>query len=283
MTNYSLGFWDVISTVLPENETGDFIYSWLKFVRVHRRFPDRNARVFNDMLFNSKIAPEILNPMRVFSTDKEFFKTIVRAELGESHVVPTLSVLRSEADISNYHFPETFCAKPTHMSGEVEIARGGCVNLDRLKSWLHMSHYRKSRERNYKNLTPKIIIEPLIFGEKDITDYRIFCFRGEPRLICVDIGKYSNYTRAFYSTDWEKQNYSLGHPIHGDKIEKPSCLNDMLDAAATLSRTLDFVRVDFYVNRDHFFLGEMTHSHASASQCFIPMSAEHDASRTLFS
>lgn len=275
-------FWEGLSRVLPKSEFGDLVFSWVKFVRVHRRVPSRNRRLFNDMLYTSKLAPEILNPIRSYSTDKELFKRLVKAELGEKYVVPTLAVFHTEADVSEFQFPDSFCAKPTHMSGEVEIVRNGTPDRAKIKSWLHMSHYPTSRERNYKYLTPKVIVEPLIFGEDDVSDYRIFCFEGKPKLICVDIGKYSNYSRAFYTTDWSKQNYSLGYQLHIGEVAKPDCLGEMLDAAETLSRDLNFVRVDFYTNGTDFFLGELTHSHASASQRFIPVSAEKQASQTIF-
>lgn len=275
-------FWDIVSAMLPKTEFGDFIYSFTKFVRVHHRLPSRGRMMFNDQIYNSKLAPEILNPLRTYSTDKELFKRLVKAELGQEHCVPSLAVFYTEAEVDAYKFPPSFCAKPTHMSGEVTIVKQGMPDRAKMKKWLKMSHYPKSRERNYKFLTPKVIVEPLIFDEDDISDYRIFCYNGEPRLICLDLGKYSNYKRAFFTTDWKKQNYSLGYPLYEDSIEKPECLNEMLEAAAVLSKGLYFVRVDFYTNGKEFYLGELTHAHASASQRFIPVSAEKEASEMVF-
>lgn len=282
MASKQIGFWRVLSYSMPKTEFGDFIYSWIKFFRVHKRFPSRRRLMFNDQLFYSKLAPEILNPLRSYSTDKEFFKKLVASEIGTDFVVPSLVVLRTDAEIDAFDFPDSFCAKPTHMSGEVAIVRDGLPDRDRMKQWLRMNHYLVSRERNYKYLTPKVIVEPLIFDQEDITDFRIFCYRGKPRLICLDVGKYTNYTRAFFTTDWVKQNYSLGYPLHENAIERPECLDAMLDVAAALSRDLDFVRVDFYTNGTHFYLGELTHSHASAAQRFVPVSAETRASAMVF-
>lgn len=282
MASKQIGFWRALSYSMPKTEFGDFIFSWIKFVRVHQRFPSRRRLMFNDQLFYSKLAPEILNPLRSYSTDKEFFKKLVGSEIGTNFVVPSLAVLRTDAEIDAFDFPDSFCAKPTHMSGEVAIVRDGMPDRDRMKRWLRMNHYLVSRERNYKYLTPKVIVEPLIFDQDDITDFRIFCYRGKPRLICLDVGKYTQYTRAFFTTDWGKQDYSLGYPLHENVIERPKCLDAMLDVAAVLSRDLDFVRVDFYTNGEHFYLGELTHSHASAAQRFIPVSAETRASEMVF-
>jgi len=282
MASKQIGFWRALSYSMPRTELGDFIFSWIKFVRVHQRFPSRRRLMFNDQLFYSKLAPEILNPLRSYSTDKEFFKKMVSSEIGANFVVPSLAVLRTDAEIDAFDFPVSFVAKPTHMSGEVDIVRNGMPDRDRMKQWLRMNHYLVSRERNYKYLTPKVIVEPLIFDQDDITDFRIFCYRGKPRLICLDVGKYTHYTRAFFTTDWVKQDYSLGYPLHENAIERPKCLEAMLDVAAVLSRDLDFVRVDFYTNGNHFYLGELTHSHASAAQRFVPVSAETTASEMVF-
>lgn len=282
MASKQIGFWRLLSYSMPKTEFGDFIYSWIKFLRVHRRLPSRGRMMFNDQLFYSKNSPEIMSPLRCYSTDKEFFKKLVAVEIGKSFVVPSLAVLHTDFEIDEFDFPSSFCAKPTHMSGEVAIVRDGLPDRDRMKRWLRMNHYLVSRERNYKYLTPKVIVEPLIFDQDDITDFRIFCYRGKPRLICLDVGKYTHYTRAFFTTDWEKQDYSLGYPLHENAIERPKCLDAMLAAAATLSRDLEFVRVDFYTNGTHFYLGELTHSHASAAQRFVPPSAEARASETVF-
>jgi len=282
MINHNRGFWGILSNVLPKTELGDLVYSWAKFVRVHRRLPKRNRKLFNDMLYGSKQSLEIMKPLRTYTTDKEFFKKMVRGEVGAHNVVPTLAVFHTEADVDAFDFPDSFCAKPTHMSGEVAIVRNGAPDREQMKSWLHMSHYPNSRERNYKYLVPKVIVEPLIFDKDDITDYRIFCYEGEPKLISIDLGKYTSYTRASYTTDWRKQDYSLGYPLHPGEVDRPVCLEEMLSAAEILSKELNFVRVDFYTDGKHFYLGELTHCHASASQVFIPKSAEQRASKTVF-
>ena len=274
-------FWPILSSLIPKTEFGDYVFSTLKFLRVHQRFPSKKSQLFNDILFYTKSSREIDDPLRVFVTDKEYFKLFVAAVAGEKYTVPTYAVLRSEDDIDRYDFPEQFCAKPTHMSGIISIVSNGVVNKDEYKRWLTLNHYPASRERNYLRLTPKVIVEPIIFGQTDITDFRVFCYNGKPKLICLDIGKYSNYRRAFYTVEWEKQDYSLGYPGYEMSIDRPANLDEMLLIAERLSKWLSFVRVDFYTDGNSFFLGELTHCHASASQRFIPPEAETIASKTL--
>lgn len=282
MVNRRLAFWETLARALPRTASMDSLFAYAKFFRVHGRVPSRGRDLFNDRLFYCKVSPEALNPLRTYSTDKEFVKSLVRAEVGEEHVVPTLAVLRTDEQIDDFEFPDNFCAKPTHASGVVQIVRASEPDRNAMKSWLSLNHYKKSRERNYLHLTPKVIVEPIIFDEDDITDFRIFCVDGKAKLIALDIGKYSNYQRAFYNTDWQKQPYSLGYPKYESEVAKPYCLPQMIEAAETLSRRLNFVRVDFYTNGTDFYVGELTHCHASASQVFIPKAAEELASSTLF-
>lgn len=282
MSANSDDFWTTISSIIPKSERVDYLFSLLKFAKVHKRLPSKDKKIFNDVLFRIKTTREISDPMRVFLTDKEYFKIFVKSIVGEQYTVPTYAILRSKEEIDQYSFPEEFCAKPTHLSGKVSIVRDGKADRNTYKGWLNLNHYDASRERNYISLSRKIIVEPIIFNQSDITDFRIFCYKGKAKLICIDVGKYSNYRRAFYSMDWVKQDYSLGHPILDGNVDKPGNLSEMIDVAESLSQWLSFVRVDFYTNGQHFYLGEMTHCHASASQRFIPPDAEHAASHEIF-
>jgi hypothetical protein len=86
-------------------------------------------------------------------------------------------VLRNDKEIDGFVFPKSFCAKPTHSSGQVRIVKNYIENealKAELKGWLKFDHYVRSRERNYKNLKKKVIVEPVIFGETDLVDYRFF-------------------------------------------------------------------------------------------------------------
>lgn len=275
-------FWQTLGALLPKSHWADCLYAYIKFIRVHHRIPLANSMKFNDVLYRIKVSGELSNPLRTFVTDKEYFKLYVRSVASEKYIVPTLAILRSKEDVDQFNFPNAFCAKPTHMSGKVLISRDGTANKEEIKSWLDLNHYDTSREINYLFLEKKIIVEPIIFDQEDITDYRVFCYKGKARLICLDIGKYSKYRRAFYSTDWVRQNFSLGYPIYEDVLEKPANLEEIILAAEMLAQGLDFVRVDIYSNGINIYFGEMTHCHASGSQRFIPSDAESYASQLIF-
>lgn len=273
----------VLNHIIPRTKTGDFIFSWLKFARAHHRAPKKDSGLFNDTLFQIKVSGKLEDPLRVFVTDKEYFKIYVKAKVGEKYVVPTEAILRCKSDVDAYDFANSFCAKPTHMSGKVIIVNNCTFSREEIKSWFDLNHYTISRERNYRLLQHKVIVEPIIFGESDITDFRVYCYKGSAKLICLDIGKYSEYMRAFYSLSWKKQGFSLGYPLYDGEIERPSNIDEIIHVAQELASEFNFVRVDFYTNGDQFFVGEITHCHASASQRFVPLHAEQVASDVIFS
>jgi len=66
------GLRKVLLALLPENRFGDTVFSWVSFVFYHGRLPHRNRMWFNDVLYAIKVSDEILDPLRVLTTDKEY-------------------------------------------------------------------------------------------------------------------------------------------------------------------------------------------------------------------
>lgn len=269
-------------SLLPETEIGDKVIAYKRFIRIHKRIP-RNSLLFNDVLFKIKASDEIINPLRVFVSDKEFVKMYVKSVVGDEYNVPTIKILNSYDEVERFSFPENCCIKSTHASGQVIFRKNNePIDFFKIKSWFGINYYKKTRERNYKTLTPKIIVEPLIFSDCNLTDYRFFCYKGRVKMVTLDIGKYSGYCRAFYDLDWNELPFSLGYPKADKKISRPGNLEEMISVAQRLSEHFNFVRVDIYSNGEKCYVGELTNCHASAGQKFIPVSAEKMASNMIF-
>lgn len=60
------------------------------------------------------------------------------------------------------------------------------------------------------------------------------------------------------------------YPLSDVEVEKPSCLEQMLECAKTLSKDFTHCRVDFYVVQDQLKFGEITFFHESGMKPFIP-------------
>ncbi len=171
----------------------------MQFALRHERLPTKSL-LFNDVLYRIKVSEEILDPLRVFVTDKEFVKLYVKAMVGEQYIVPTIKILRSIAEVESYDFPSSCCIKPTHASGTIIIRRNNePVDLEKIKAWFSVNHYQSGREANYKSLKAKVIVEPMVFDDFNVVDYKVFCYGGKPRLIQVDIDRHIDHTRKLCS------------------------------------------------------------------------------------
>ena len=267
---------------IPETRLGDSILSYGRFVMSHLRTP-KDRLTFNDVLHKIKTTDEILDPLRVFVSDKEFLKLYVRATIGDEYNIPTISLLSQPDNVNACQFPHRCCVKPTHASGIFIIRRGGeDIDRNQIKKWFAFNYYHWSREANYKYLKPKIIIESLVFNNDNIDDFKLFCYNGVVKLIQVDSDRLSIHKRDCFSRDWDQLPFSFNHPKSSKKLLKPANLPEMIDIAQHLSSRFGFVRVDLYSDGRRCFVGEMTNCAGGACNRFIPEEAEATASKIIF-
>ena len=89
---------------LPHNRFGDKLFALVEFIKFHNRLPTR-ASTYNDVLYRIKASDDILDPLRVFVSDKEFVKLYVKAVVGDEYNVPTIDIIRSAAALDTSVFP----------------------------------------------------------------------------------------------------------------------------------------------------------------------------------
>ena len=77
-----------LSKLIPRNEEMDRIYHRLLFLWKHGRLPRPETLLWNDVWFRVKTSGEILDPLRVYVTDKQFMKSYVRSIVGDAYAVP---------------------------------------------------------------------------------------------------------------------------------------------------------------------------------------------------
>lgn len=268
--------------MLPENHFGDRIIAFLAYVTANRRLP-RNRPVFNDVFYKIRISGELANPLRVFTSDKELVKHFVRDNAGDQYNVPTIAVLHTPEEVDGYDFPDRCCIKPTHASGHIILRKDGePVDREKVKSWFKVNHYRKSRERNYKTLEPKIIVEPIIYGGGEVSDFKFHCVDGIAKLVQYDFDRHIEHKRLVFDRDWNVQDYGLCFPRPSHVPDRPANYAEMLELAEKLAAPFGSVRVDLYSDGKTCMLGELTHCHGGARETFVPRAAEFEASKLMF-
>ncbi|MBI1262220.1 MAG: hypothetical protein GC184_10895 [Rhizobiales bacterium] len=267
---------------LPKTPQGDELFSVILFLLTHRRLPN-NGPYMNDVLSALKTSGELANPLRVFTTDKEFVKLYIKAKVGDEYNVPTLAVLKSSREVDDYPFPEHCFIKPTHSSGDFLYHEPG-VTLDRaeIKSWFGINFYEKMREANYKDLKPKVIVEPIIFGNKDLTEYKIHCWRGEAKVATVVQNRFSDRTVTEFDMNWDFLPIDKGYKQVPD-MPKPANFDEMIQVTQTLAADFGLVRVDIFNDGKTLYVGELTHCNGAGLGRYKSVESEALMSQAVFS
>ena len=215
--------------------------------------------------------------------DKYAVKEYVARIIGTEHIIPTLGVWNKPEEIEWDKLPEKFVLKVTYGGGGGGIII--CKNKEKvnrekivkvLKHAMKINIYGQSREWPYKNVPHRIIAEKLLedYSEHGLMDYKVFCCNGVPKYIKVNYDVSSDYHVSWYDPEWNRVNgTTINDPVDDDvKIAKPEKLELLCELASKLSSNIPFVRVDFYINNNKIFFGEMTLFPGSGYERFVPES-----------
>jgi hypothetical protein len=254
----------------------------IRYVRSFRRLPN----VIRPTRFTEFVLAKLLfdrdQRLTVFA-DKFAVRDYVARTLGSRKNSTTVfAVAHSSQDTQTLDLPDRFVMKPTHLSGAVKIVtdlsaidRTGLVPL--AESWLRRNLWYERGEWAYKNIPPCILFEELLDEDgKPPTDYRFFCFGGEPRMISVTrdfLGP--NATSSLYDPDFKLLPVRhVGSPRKhlAVQMDPPPNFAEMLDIARKLSRGVDFVRVDLYNIKGRIVFGELTNYPAGGLRKYDPPS-----------
>jgi len=223
----------------------------------------------NPVLYNEKVQWLKLNdrkPEYSIMSDKYEVRKYVSGIIGDEYLIPLYGAWESFDEIPFDTLPDQFVLKCTHDSGGIIICKDKKnLNIKKIrKSFnkrLSKNYFWHAREWAYKDIKPRIIAEKLMLDDSSegINDYKIFCFNGQPKIIEVDIGRFTSHKRNFYSPQWEFQqliNERPNAPL--DSVKKPETLNLMLELAKKLSFNLIHLRVDLYTINNKIYFGELT-------------------------
>lgn len=263
-----------ITHILP-----DKLYISLYYrMKMHKKMHWNHPKTFNEKLQWLKLYDR--KPEYTEMVDKYEAKKYVSSRIGEEYIIPTLGIWNRFEDIDFDRLPNQFVLKCTHDSGGLVIVRDKAkLDKDRARVKIERSfknnYYFAGREWPYKNVQPRIIAEQYMADScsSDLTDYKIHCFNGIPKAILVCRDRYSEtgLTEDFYSEAWEHLDIKRpGTPNAAVTEKKPKQLDEMLRLSRVLSKGLPFIRVDFYVNDNKVYFGELTLYPAAGIKPFEP-------------
>ena len=205
------------------------------------------------------------SPLLSTLVDKYAVKSYIAACIGSEYCVPTAAVFDKADDIMLSTLPDALALKATHGSGW-NIIEKDKTKLDEravrdyFRFFLRKNYYLYSKEYAYRNVTPRVICEPLLFDDNgDIPmDYKVFCFAGRALFTQVDHDRFTNHTRAFYDRSWNKMKFSIGFPESNVLLPRPLEFDRMVNVSEKLARDLPFVRVDFLLAGNRPYINELT-------------------------
>jgi len=229
----------------------------------------KNPKSFNEKLQWLKLYDR--KPEYTDLVDKLKVKNIVASCIGNDYIIPTIGIWNTPDEINIETLPKKFVLKTTHDGGSMGVVICKDKNVfdfeeakRKLRRSLAHSAYVQSREWPYKNVERKIIAEEYLEDvvDKDLHDYKVLCFEGEPKLIEFHSGRNTGEQhQEFYDTDWNLTEISQGGPYVSSNrtYPKPDCLDEMLSLTRKLCAGYHHIRVDWYIlNRKKIKFGEIT-------------------------
>ena len=187
--------------------------------------------------------------------------------LGKDICVPIIKIYNNSNEINFDELPKQFALKCNHGSNmNIIVNNKSEFNFTEAKLsldyWMSKSYADFCGEVQYLFIKRKIILAPYL-GDH-LSEYKIFCFNGEPKYIVLSKMLDNNdHLYNYFDLNWTLTDieHELKGFVRDPQInEKPNNLNLMIEYAKKLSNEFVFVRVDFYEINNTVYLSEMTFS-----------------------
>lgn len=240
-----------------------------------------NPVYFNEKLWWLKI--NYRTPLMTECSDKVAVRKYIKRLGLESILTNIQGVYDSAEDVPFDNLKGKYFIKCNHVSGmntiydsEHYTSFDKTAFIRKFNKALKENYFYQSREWNYKNIQPKILVEDFIESDSDLLDYRFFCFHGQVKLIFVDIDTAADdgshnpkAKRNIYDRDFNLQHFRVGRDnFDTTLIKKPENLQEMINVAEKLSSPFPFCRVDLYNINGNIKFGEITFYPGGATQEF---------------
>ncbi len=237
----------------------------------------KNPQTFNEKLQWLKLNYYPNNPLVVKCSDKYAVREYIKDKGYENLLVSLIGDWENADDIDWDKLPKEFVLKCNHGCAYNIV----CENKDslnekqtkkQLNKWLKEDFGAFNIEIHYSKIKPHKIICEEYLG-KNITDYKFFCFNGEPKFIYVsnDLVHDRQAQIGFFNLDGSKMPLKRDDYTDITEIKLPSFFEEMKDVAKVLCKDFPFVRVDFFLANDRYYFAELTFT---PSACMMPFNPE---------
>lgn len=219
------------------------------------------------------------NPKQALYTDKYEVRKHIIETIGEDYLIPLISIdgkdcFNSSEEIDFDKLPNSFVIKCTHGSHMNIIVKDKSKlsyhdirkYKKQLNKWLKVNYaFFVGLELHYKDIKPRIIIEKYVdFGDAMLTDYKFFCFSGDPKFVLIVENRGTDkYTESYLDLDFNKTEFRLDRFKANENVVKPENFKEMVDISKKLCEDFPLVRVDLYSFKGKVYFGELTFTPAA--------------------
>ena len=241
-----------------------------------KRLNLKNPKTYSEKLQWLKLYDR--RPEYSMMADKYGVREYIAKMVGEKYLIPLLGVWDDPEDIDFDALPQQFVLKCNHNSGT-----GMCICKDKskldiektkrgLKRGLRQDYHLHGREWIYKDIKRRIIAEKFMedASGEGLKDYKVMCFNGEPKLVQIHSGRFTDHRVDWYDTQWNLLDAWMVVPPSGVAVDKPPFLDELLEVSRKLSAGIPQLRVDWYYTNGQLYFGELTFFNASGMAPFSP-------------
>lgn len=238
----------------------------LRYRLTHGKRLDLNKpNSFHEKLLWLKLNCYMNDPLVIQCADKYLVREYVK-KCGQAELLNTLlGAWNRIEDVPWCELPQKFALKWNFGAGYNLICTDKAALdeeqvIKQFNEWKKIKCWLSHSEMQYKYIPKKIICEAFLEDStvKDLLDYKVYCFHGEPKAILVMQNRANGVKTEFFDTNWVKLENTNKYEEPESQTPKPLCLEKILTASSDLSKPFPFVRCDFYVVDDKPYFGELT-------------------------
>ena len=242
----------------------------------HHKLDLKNPKRYTEILQYLRLYVYPHDPLVIKCASRDGAREFLKEQGLEELLIPTYGIYDKFEDIDFDKLPEQFVMKCTHACGfnQIVLNKEDIVYEDlrhKFKKWLKTNYGKKTVEKHYSPIKPRIIIEKYI-GEGDALplEYKIHCFNGKAKSLYVVSNRGKDIRYNNYYIDWTPFDESQfnGWKKSDTEIKKPENFEKMVEIAEQLSKKFPFVRVDLYNINGKIYFSELTFTPAKGTLIF---------------
>lgn len=208
--------------------------------------------------------------------DKYAVRDYIKNKGYENTLTPLIGSWNNTSEINWDILPKKFVFKCNHgcaynivVTNKEKVDKSAIIK--QLNTWMKEDFGAFNIELHYSKIKPRKIICEEFLGE-NITDYKFFCFNGEPKYIYVsnDLIHDRQAQIGFFYLDGSKMPLTRDDYTDIPEVKLPRFYNEMLEMSKALSKDFPFVRVDFFIANNRYYFAELTFTPGAGMMPFNP-------------